>query len=170
MSGQPLRPVGAADHAALLALNNAHATELSWLDAPALARLLGIALHARTVGTCSALLVALDQDAPYANPNFAWFAARHRRFVYIDRVVVAASARGQGLARRLYRDLADTARAQGHSLLACEINLDPPNPASADFHRGLGFVSVGSARLPGGKQVGYHLCALDEAPRLRTAP
>src|SRR4029434_6608111 len=34
-----------------------------------------------------------------------WFRRRYRRFVYIDRVVVAAHARGQGLAQGMYSDL-----------------------------------------------------------------
>lgn len=164
MSTQPDSPrvIDVADHAALLALNNAHAIELSWLDADAFARLLGQAMHARTCGHHDALLIALDQDAQYANPNFAWLAQRYRGFLYIDRVVVAAHARGRGLAGMLYRDLIDTARRLGHQRLVCEINRDPPNPASETFHRGMGFVPVGESTLANGKIVGYF--ALELAP------
>ncbi|MBN8791789.1 MAG: GNAT family N-acetyltransferase [Stenotrophomonas nitritireducens] len=152
--GVPRVPAG-DDLPALLALNNAHAVELSWQAPDAFARLLDRACFVRCIGAADALLVALDQDARYDNPNFAWLAARHPRFVYIDRVVVAAHARGRGLARRLYDSLIEYARVHGQQRLVCEINAEPPNPASLAFHRGLGFAPIGQARLPGGKTVTY---------------
>ncbi len=109
---------------------------------------------AARAGDADALLLAFDRDAAYDNPNFNWFKARYPRFVYVDRIVVAASARGRGLARALYLDL--FARSAGHERVVCEINAEPPNPASDAFHAALGFAAVGSARLPGtGKTVRY---------------
>lgn len=161
MSTDTMRAPRAEEYPALLALNNAHATELSWQDPAAFAALLDDAWHVRTVGGADALLVAFDQDAAYDNANFAWFAARYRRFVYVDRIVVAGRARGLGHAVRLYRDLVERARAAGHALLACEINREPPNPGSRAFHERLGFAPVGDARLAGGKHVDYFVLRLD---------
>jgi predicted GNAT superfamily acetyltransferase len=142
--------------AALLALNNAHAVELSPLTADAFARLTGMAFHARQVGEADAFLIALDQDAGYDNPNFRWMHRRFERFVYVDRVVVAPEARGRGLAGALYADLFTAAEAAGHTRIVCEVNSDPPNPASDAFHARLGFAEVGAATLPGGaKTVRY---------------
>ena len=90
---------------ALLALNNAHAQELSWLEAERLEYLISEAFFARRIGRLDAFLLAFDQDARYDSPNFTWFRARYPRFVYVDRIVVAPSARGRGCARRLYDDL-----------------------------------------------------------------
>ncbi|MCE3290444.1 MAG: GCN5-related N-acetyltransferase [Caulobacter sp.] len=140
---------------ALLALNNAHAVELSLLDAAGLERLVAAAFAARRIGLADALLIAFDQDADYDSPNFLWFRERYGRFVYVDRVVTAAAARGRGLAGRLYRDLVEQARAAGHARIVCEVNSDPPNPASEAFHRGFGFRPVGEARLANGKTVTY---------------
>src|SRR4051794_11216701 len=84
----------------LLALNNANAAQLSWLEPERLAHLIGQAFLARRIGNLDALLLALDQDADYDSPNFLWFRSRYQRFVYVDRIVVAASARGRGYARR----------------------------------------------------------------------
>ncbi len=134
---------------ALLVLNNAYAAELSWLDLDRLRQLVSQAVFAKRIGLVDALLIALDQDGAYDSPNFQWFCARYRRFIYVDRVVVAASARGRGLARQLYRELFAAANAAKHSLVVCEVNADPPNPASDAFHASLGFRPVGSARLPG---------------------
>ena len=156
-----LRTPTAADAAALLALNNAHAVELSELTAAGLARLFAAAFRVRMAEEGAALLVAFDQDAEYDSPNFLWFRGRYPRFVYVDRVVVAAMARGRGLARALYADLFAAARAVGHAYIVCEVNSDPPNPASDAFHAALGFVEVGRARLPDrGKAVRYLECAL----------
>lgn len=146
-----------ADEAAILALNRAHVAETSALEAAELQALLAQAFH---VGTCDrgreAFLIALDQDASYSSPNFQWFKSRHERFVYIDRVIVAPSQRGRGLARLLYADLIAAAARARHVLIGCEVNVEPPNPASDALHAALGFSEVGRAILPGGaKQVRY---------------
>ncbi|MGJ4940940.1 GNAT family N-acetyltransferase [Bradyrhizobium sp. HKCCYLS1011] len=147
---------GAPLGAALLALNNAHATELSWLDTDRFVQLVAQAYVAWRIGEADALLIALDQNAVYDNPNFHWFRARYPRFVYVDRIVVAPSARGRGLARQLYDALIGKATAGGRERIVCEVNLDPPNPRSDAFHAALGFTEVGRAGIHGGaKTVRY---------------
>jgi len=47
----------------MLALNNAHAVELSWLDVEQLVSLLRQAFYARRIGRLDAFLVALDETA-----------------------------------------------------------------------------------------------------------
>ena len=157
MSDSELRSVVAADivrdealGSALLALNNAHAQELSWLEPERLEYLIGEAFLARRIGNSDAFLLAFDQDARYDSPNFIWFRARYPRFVYVDRVVVAPSARGRGCARRLYADLFEHAVRAGHDRVVCEVNTIPPNAASDAFHAALGFVEVGTASVHGG--------------------
>ena len=140
---------------ALLGLNNTHAIELSLLDSAGLERLVGAAFVARRAGLADALLITFDQDSDYDSPNFLWFRDRYERFVYVDRVVTAEAARGRGLARGLYSDLITQARAAGHQLIVCEVNADPPNPASEAFHRRFGFEPVGEALLANGKTVSY---------------
>lgn len=148
----PIQPEAITAASPLLALNNAHALELSLLDAPRMAALVGEAFLAARIGEADALILAFDQDAAYDGVNFQWFKARFPRFVYVDRVVVAEAARGRGLARALYQRLFDLAKAAGHERVTCEVNADPPNPASDAFHAALGFEPIGAARLPGGKK------------------
>src|ERR1700728_4335087 len=153
----PPKLKSSADEAAILALNRAHVAETSTLEAAELRSLLAQAFH---VGTCDrgreAFLIALDQNASYLSPNFLWFKSRHERFVYIDRVIVAPAQRGRGLARLLYEELIAAAAQARHTLIGCEVNVDPPNPASDAFHAALGFSEVGRAILPGGeKRVRY---------------
>jgi predicted GNAT superfamily acetyltransferase len=151
-----IEPIGQVDLAAALALNNAHAQELSWLDQDGLSRLVGNAFAAWRIGHAEAMLIAFDQGADYGSPNFLWFRERHAAFVYVDRVVVAETARGRGHARRLYEALFDTAARRGHRIVTCEVNSAPPNPASDAFHAALGFAIVGSATLGPGKSVRYY--------------
>ena len=99
----------------------------------------------------------LDQAADYDSVNYLWFRERYPAFVYVDRVVVADSARGRGLARALYDDLFVAAKAAGHERIVCEVNSDPPNPASDRFHAALGFVTVGAAAIHGGKKTVTYL-------------
>jgi predicted GNAT superfamily acetyltransferase len=140
------------DEASVLALNAAHERETSPLDLDALRRLVGQAFHVGLrEGGRGGFLIALTEEAAYDNDNFAWFKARYPRFVYVDRVIVAPASRGGGLARGLYEDLFGVAAASGRDVIACEINLEPPNPASDGFHRALGFSEAGRVCLPSGK-------------------
>lgn len=149
---------------ALLALNNAHAAELSLLTSDAFAHMIGGAFCAARIGEADAFLLAFDQDADYASPNFLWFRARLPRFVYVDRIAVAPAARGRGLARSLYADLFAAAREADHTLVCCEVNSDPPNVASDAFHAALGFREVGAQAIHGGaKTVRYLERALGDA-------
>lgn len=143
------------DLAALLALNNAHAAELCYATPERFAWLTQNAFAAFSLGGAEALLIAFEQDAAYDSPNFLWFKARLPRFVYIDRVVTDAAARGRGHARRLYDALFVQARSADHTSVVCEVNEDPPNPASDAFHARLGFAESGRAVLPNGKTVRY---------------
>lgn len=148
----PIDRIAQDDEAAILALNNEHAAELSWLEAERLSFLLGEAFYARRIGDLEAFIMTFDQDANYDSPNFVWFRERYEHFIYVDRVVVAAHARGRGHARLLYRDLFDHAQSAGHTLVTCEVNTDPPNAASDAFHAALGFAEVGDAVIHGGKK------------------
>jgi len=148
---------------ALLALNNDHVQELSFLTPERLMHLAAQAFYARRIGEVDAFLLAFDERADYDSPNFLFFRDRYPRFVYVDRIVVAANARGRGLALRLYRDLFAQAARAGHDYIVCEVNSEPPNPASDAFHAALGFSPVGSAGIHGGsKTVRYLLRRLDD--------
>lgn len=147
-----LEPIGEEALPAILALNNEHAQELSWLEMPKLRHLVAEAFLARRVGEADAFLLAFDQDANYDSENFLWFKVRYPRFAYVDRVAVAAHARGRGLARAFYEALFAKARAAGHTLITCEVNSDPPNPGSDAFHAAMGFREVGTAAIYGGER------------------
>ena len=152
-----IRPLRAATMP-LLALNNAHATELSPLALADFDRLIQTSFFAAALEDGAAFLIAFDQTAAYDSPNFLWFRERYDRFVYVDRVVTSLLARGKGHAKALYANLFERAKRDGHSRFVCEVNLIPPNPASDAFHAALGFAEVGRAPIHDGtKTVRYLL-------------
>jgi hypothetical protein len=153
----PIEPIRRADEPAVLALNNLLAAELSWLEADRLSHLVRDAFVATRVGSLDAFMIAFDQDADYDSPNFLWFRERYPRFAYVDRIAVAAHARGRALARRLYEDLFGKARDNGYPVVTCEVNLDPPNPGSDAFHLALGFEDTGFSAPHGVKTVRYYV-------------
>ncbi len=150
MSDVQIEPISAQDAATLatlLDLNNAHARETSFLTPQKWQAMVGSAFCATCLPEAAALLIAFEQNAGYDNANFNWFRMRLARFVYVDRIVIASSLHGRGLAGLMYRDLFERARAAGHDHIVCEVNLIPPNPASDTFHAKMGFTEVGRAAL-----------------------
>ena len=139
---------GPGDLEVLLALSNAHEEEIGWFTKEAFAELVALSFRTRMTREREAFVIALSEHAPANAPNWRWFAARFARFVYIDRVVVQRDARKRGLATLLYNDVMAAARAAGHTLVCCEVNLDPPNPGSDAFHTRMGFAEIGRAWLP----------------------
>lgn len=136
-------------------LNKTHEVELSPLSRDGLEGLVATATYARAMDG-GAFLIGFDQDAPYDSPNFIWHRDRFARFLYVDRIAVAATHRRRGMAAKLYDDIFAFAIARGDERVVCEVNSDPPNPASDAFHEALGFQVVGEAYLGDrGKTVRY---------------
>lgn len=140
-----IRDITPAALPALLALNNAEAAAVNAQTAESFAALHRRAYAARMASDGSGFLIAFDAATPPQGPNHAWFTARESSFAYVDRVVVRADARGRGVARALYADLASLAATERMDVLCCEVKLDPPNPGSLAFHEKLGFKTVGEA-------------------------
>lgn len=148
-----IRTAVAGDFAAVVALNEVDLPHLSALTVVSLERLAKIASYfcvAELDGRHAGFLLALPSEAQYESENFLWFQRRYSRFLYIDRVVVAGHARRAGIASQLYRDVEVQAGSSRASLLACEINLRPPNPDSLAFHDRHGFVEVGTKETENG--------------------
>ncbi len=94
-------------------------------------------------------LIGLQPGLDYASPNYQWFCETHRRFGYVDRVVVSAAARRRGVASQLYEDFAATLRGFV-PLMTCEVNIRPANDSSMVYHERHGFVQVATQETEGG--------------------
>jgi len=145
-------PVTSEHFAAILALNEASVEVLAPLSAArlelldSLASFHRVALGDDTDGVIGFVL-AFGSDVRHDSVNFRWFAARYPSFLYVDRVVVASDRRGTGVGRALYEDLFAFARRAGYERVTCEIDADPPNPASERFHDGFGFREIGAQQV-----------------------
>lgn len=157
-----------ADFERIVELNAAVVRETSAMDIARLKQLHALALHHRLAivdGEVAGFVLAMRDGAAYANDNFDWFSARYPQFVYVDRIVVDAAASGKGIGRRLYDDLFARARQLRIGTIACEYNLEPPNPASKIFHDRFGFGEVGRQHVAGGsKLVSLQVAEVPESP------
>jgi predicted GNAT superfamily acetyltransferase len=162
-----LRRATAADFPAVLQLNEQSVQFLSPLSTQRLARLHGeAALHCvvERDGAAIAFLLAFREGVAYDSVNYGWFAARYPRFLYVDRVVVARHARADGIGTRLYQHAFRHAARSGVPILACEFDIEPPNPVSAGFHTRFGFREVGrQAVADGGKRVSLQVADVPAA-------
>lgn len=152
--GMPiLRDGDAADLEAIHALNQANDPHVNALSPEALRAIVAESalLRVATVdGEVVAFVLALAPRADYASANFRWFRERYAAFLYVDRIAVELRQRGRGIGAMLYDAVEARAVALGMPLIACEVNLRPPNPESLAFHAHRGFVEVGRQDTEGG--------------------
>jgi len=140
-----VRDAVAADHAAVLALNNTAVPHVNALSAEEFAWLASHANFFRVAEDAEGLVgftMVLPSGLDYWSDNYKWFAARFDRFLYLDRVVVDERGRGRGAGRALY-DALFAFGAGAWPRVTLEVNLRPPNPGSEVFHQRLGFTTLG---------------------------
>jgi uncharacterized protein len=145
-----VRDATVADRACIVRLNLESEHFMSRMPAArleVLARQCSYLRVAEVSGAVGAFLLGFSPRSEYDSENYRWFDARHASFVYIDRIAVDERHRGQGLGKLLYQDLFRFAREHGFARVACEFDVDPPNPVSAKFHAGFGFREVGTRQV-----------------------
>lgn len=142
------------DLPALHALNEAAVPAVNSMPPADLRDLLARALVADVAevdGSVAGFVVCLGEGLSYGSDNYRWFSARYAAFAYIDRAVVDAGQRDGGLGTALY-DSVETRLTGRRPVLTCEVNEEPPNPASMRFHMRRGFEPVGRQRTEGGRK------------------
>jgi len=161
-----IRDATPADFDAICALNLAEVRHTSAMDRARLEELHGLADYHKVVridGPVCAFLLAICDGSKYENDNYAWFARRFTRFVYVDRIVVASAARGMRVGSLLYEDLFRYAKSRAIPWITCEFNVVPPNEPSRRFHEKFGFKEHGTQWLANGsKRVSMQAVALGE--------
>ncbi len=93
-------------------------------------------------------MILIRPGSAYPSDNYGWFEEKFGRQLYVDRVAVAASARGLGVGRVLYEEALRMAADLGEERVTAEVNEDPPNPESMAFHLKLGFRHLLSRTSP----------------------
>ncbi len=148
---QPIvRNIVSTDVTRVLEINNANTPGVSELTMTELEADLNHALHALTIenefGEVCAFCITFDQGAPDAGANHRWFSERYESFVYLDRIAIDSNHQNHGLGAQLYRAVEQKMlQSAEHSMLCCEVNLEPPNPGSLRFHKRIGFIEVGQS-------------------------
>jgi predicted GNAT superfamily acetyltransferase len=140
-----LRPIAPADVQQVLAWNQQHVDLLSPLDATRLGELIGWADLGSMIspgGRDAGFVLTFASGTAYDSANYAWFAAHYDTFYYLDRVVVDPSVRRTGIGTLVYDEIEQRA-ARLAPVMCLEVNLDPPNEPSLQFHRRRGYVEVG---------------------------
>ena len=161
---QPIvRNIVSTDVTRVLEINNANTPGVSELTLSELETDLSNSLHALAIdnehGEVCAFCITFDPDAPDAGANHRWFADRYESFVYLDRIAIDSNHQNHGLGALLYQSVEHhMLNSAEHSLLCCEVNLEPPNPGSLRFHKRIGFTEVGR-HLP---QQGYVVSLLQK--------
>ena len=146
---QPIvRNIEIADVARVLEINNSNTPGVSELTLSELETDIENCLHALAIdnehGEVCAFCITFAPDAPAAGVNHQWFAERYASFVYLDRIAIDPTYQNLGLGVLLYQSVEQQMIASAqHSLLCCEVNLEPPNPGSLRFHHRIGFTEVG---------------------------
>lgn len=152
------------DFDSILALNQEAVHFTSPMDWARLAHLDTQSAYHRIIeldGEMVAFLLALREGADYPNPNYGWFSERLDSFLYVDRIVISSTQQGKRLGQALYDDLFAYARQQGVGQIACEFDVEPPNPVSQKFHARYGFSEVGTQWVAGGsKRVSLQVATL----------
>lgn len=147
-NGDELTPLLVLNQAAVPAVNSLNESDLKALLDESFFQ--GIAHQRRRL---AGFLLAFLPGAAYQSENYRWFCDRYQNFAYVDRIIVGEAYHGQGVGRALYQALCQ-ALPENVDALACEVNLQPPNPRSQAFHQRMGFVEVGQQQLhDGAKQV-----------------
>ncbi len=134
----------------LLAINNAALPDIGevnihkaqWLVENA--AIPGLAL---VDGQAAGMVVVLSDKCGYDSDFYRWFTNRYDNFLYIDRIVVAAWARGRGVAKHIYQSIEQAASEKGMAI-AADVYCDPPNVPSLNLHRSMGFEEVGRQHFP----------------------
>jgi uncharacterized protein len=139
-----LRPLRDTDVADVLTLNEDNVTELAPMDEARLHELRDIADRFDVLdvdGLFGGFVVTFAPGAPYDSENYRWFTARHRRFYYLDRIVLHEKFRRRGFGGFVYDEIERVATP--YSRIALEVNLVPRNEPSLAFHARRGYVEVG---------------------------
>ena len=139
-----LRDATQRDWPRLLELNAASVAELSPLDEERLRYILALAHRCLVVSSDGELVgfaIAIAPGTDYDSANYGWFSERYERFLYLDRIAVAAPSRRRGVGAQLY-DAMEQAAAPFERMV-CDVNVQPRNDASLAFHAARGYREVG---------------------------
>ena len=154
-----------ADETDVLAMNRLAEQVTSPLDAERFSALFAVSdlkQVAELDGEPVGFVLAITGGKPFENQNYRWFTSwfteRVGHFIYIDRVIVSPACQGQGVGPTFYAAVFDAARQSRIAHVCAEMDLEPPNHVSLQFHRKLGFTEIGTRNVESGKRLSMQVC------------
>ena len=88
-------------------------------------------------------IICMREGSAYGSENYKFFTQRLKKFLYVDRVAIDEQHRRAGLGQAIYEDI--FAQAISDSLpIALEVNTQPVNQPSLNFHEKMGFDRIGA--------------------------
>ena len=147
-----IRNLTPADLALAHAWNQANTPHVNSLDFAAFSNVYGMSSHRYLIeynGSPAGFSWLMYPESLYESVNFRYFKDRFTNFLYLDRIVIAEEFRGKALATKLYKHIFTT---HAPIPICCEVNSRPPNVASTELHKKLGFRLVGEQSTDKGKK------------------
>ena len=88
-------------------------------------------------------IICMREGSAYESENYKFFSKKLKKFLYVDRVAIEKSFRRDGLGKAIYNDIFDEAK-KNNLPIALEVNTEPVNQPSLNFHEKMGFDQVGA--------------------------
>ena len=88
-------------------------------------------------------IICMREGSVYGSENYKFFAQKLKKFLYVDRVAIDERHRRAGLGKAIYEDIS-THASNDNLPIALEVNTQPVNQPSLDFHEKMGFDRIGA--------------------------
>ena len=88
-------------------------------------------------------IICMREGSAYGSENYKFFTQRLKKFLYVDRVAIDERHRRAGLGKAIYEDIF-THASNDNLPIALEVNTQPVNQPSLDFHEKMGFDRIGA--------------------------
>jgi predicted GNAT superfamily acetyltransferase len=88
-------------------------------------------------------IICMREGSAYGSENYKFFTQRLKKFLYVDRVAIDDRHRRAGLGKAIYEDIF-THAGNDNLPIALEVNTQPVNQPSLNFHEKMGFDQVGT--------------------------
>ena len=88
-------------------------------------------------------IICMREGSAYGSENYKFFSKRLKKFLYVDRVAIDERHRRAGLGKAIYEDIF-THASNDNLPIALEVNTQPVNQPSLDFHEKMGFDRIGA--------------------------
>ena len=103
---------------------------------------------------CLGFVICLRENTNYQSINYKFFQKRHNKFFYIDRIAIDNKYQSSGIGSNLYKKLLSI-KDKFNIPICAEVNIDPPNELSINFHKKHGFSKITESTLKEGYSVIY---------------